>query len=250
MDRRRYIGLLGVSVGAAVTGYTGRGENNATEKASGERTSLDEQRGTGPAEHEQETEEPEEPEVVFGDSELLFDDSGLSLDAYAEVVAENIGDAASGQVKVESRWFDEDGNFLGDDTTYLPTLGAEETWIARVKALTVDAEDIERFEITGEFDKEQPRAPEGMTVKESELEVGEFSASIRGVAENSRDNEVSYVEAMAKLYDDEDQVIGGDWTNETDIPARTDWRFEIRLTQSDRPEEAVHHEVHLDSTAF
>jgi hypothetical protein len=91
-----------------------------------------------------------------------------------------------------------------------------------------------------------------MEVTESELEIGDYSAEITGVAENSREDEIGYVEAHAKIYDDQDRVIGGGYTNETDIPAGRNWAFNIRLSgrATTRAEDAANHVAFLDADIF
>lgn len=253
MNRRTYLAISG----ALCTGLAG---------CSGGSEEIDDSEGDdgGSDNTPEETDEPTateeptptkpsgEPDVQFGEQNLIKDDSGYTTEAYAEVVVENTGDGSAGQVSVNVEWYDADGNYLDDTTGRLPSLDAGEVWVAQVSALSSDPEDIESIEISGEFENAPPVAPDGMEVTESELEIGEYSAEITGVAENSRQDEIGYVEAHAKIYDGQDRVIGGGYTNETDIPAGRNWAFNIRLSgrATTRAEDAANHVAFLDADIF
>ena len=251
MRRRRYLALNG----ALFAGLAGCSEGS-DEIDDPQDTPADNDGGSDDIPEDTEeptpTKPPGEPDVRFGERELVKDDSGYRMEAYAEVIVENIGDGSAGQVAVNVEWYDADGNYLGDSTGRLPSLEAGEVWIAQISTLTSDPEDIESFEISGEFEDSPPVAPEGMQVTESELEIEEFSTQISGVAENNREDEIRYVEAHGKIYDDQARVIGGGWTNETDIPAGRNWAFKIRLSgrARARAEDAVDHVVFLDANVF
>lgn len=193
-----------------------------------------------------------EPDVRFGDRQLVVDDSGFTTEVYAEVVVENTGDAAAGRITLNVDWYDAADNYLEDTSGSLPSLDAGEVWIAQVSALPADVEDIERFELSGEFESNSPVAPEGMQVTESEIEIEEYFAQITGVAENDRDDEIRYVEAHGRIYDGQGRVIGGGWTNETEIPAGRNWAFEIHITgrSKERAEGAADHVAFLDVDPF
>lgn len=243
MRRRDYLGLTGV----ALAGLAGCAEES--DEIDDPQDEDDSGSDDTPTEEPTPTEPSGEPNVQFGDSELVIDDSGVTTDAYAEVIVENVGDGPTGQVTVAVEWYDADGNYLDDNAGQLPSLDAGETWVAQVSAPTSDPENIDSIEVSGEFKNSPPVGPEGMKVAESELEIAEFESIITGVAENRRDDEIGYVEAHGKIYDDQGRVIGGAWTNETDIPAGTDWAFEIILIgRADaRAEDAADHVALLDA---
>lgn len=272
MRRRQYLAWSGILL-SAIAGCSDNSEeindaqDTTTSTESGAPTQTEaptETEDTTETEATTETEDPTETEettqtepageadVQFGERELVKDDSGFSTEAYAEVIVENVGDGAAGQITVDVEWYDADGNFLDNDTGRLPSLEAGEVWIAQVSALTTDAEDIDSIEVSGEFEDSSPVQPKDMRVRESELEVEDYSAQITGVAENNREDEMDYVEAHGKIYDEQDRVIGGGWTNETDIPAGTNWKFEIPLAgrSRERASDAADHVAFLDADLF
>ena len=91
-----------------------------------------------------------EPDLTIQSKERASADTPYH-DSYVEAVVENMGQARSGSVKVTARWFDESGSFIGDRSTYLPTLGVGETWIARI-GLPRNGDQVKDFEITGQYE--------------------------------------------------------------------------------------------------
>jgi len=260
MKRRRYLALSGV-LSAGIAGCSGGSDEiddpqDPPDNNSESSDASDDNSGSSDTPENTDeptpTEPPGEPDLEFRERELIKDDSGYTTEAYAEVIVENIGDGSAGQVTVNIEWYDADGNFLDDSTGRLPSLEPGEVWIAQVSALTSDPEDIESIEISGEFENTPLAYPEGMRVIESELEIEEYSAQISGVAENTREDEMGYVEAHGKIYDGQGRVIGGGLTNETDIPAGRNWAFEIPLTgrSAARAEDAADHIAFLDADLF
>lgn len=245
MDRRQYLSLSGVFF----AGLAGCSEESAIEDPQETPGAADDPT-PGDADSSTPTEPSGEPRVQFGDRKLNKDSSSYSTEVYAEVIVENTGDATAGEVTVDVEWYDTNGNYLDDSTGRLPSLEAGEVWIAQVSAYTTEPEEIDSFEISGEFENSQPVAPEGMQVAESQLDVGEYSSKITGVAENNRDDEFGYIEVHGKLYDGQGRVIGGGSANESSIPAGRDWAFGIRLSgrAEARAEDATEHIAFLDAT--
>lgn len=199
----------------------------------------------------QENEDDEEPtcdpDIRFGEQDLIIDESGFTSRAYAEIVVENVGDAPSGEISVTAAWMDEGGSFIDDDSARLPSLRAGETWFAYVSSL-IDPEDINDFEASGEFEVGHPRSPPGITVTESDYDPGDNE--ITGVAENTREEDIERVEAQGKIYDEGGLVLGGGSTWERDHPAGRDWNFEIRTPRLPGGIESAGYTVVLDARTF
>lgn len=199
-----------------------------------------------------ENSDEEEParaaDLQFGERELVVDESGISPTAYAAAVVENVGGTASGRVSVTAAWMDGSGNFIDDDSIELPSLGAGETWLAYVRALLTDPDEVEGFEVSGEFEVGYPRTPLGMTVTESDFDRGENV--ITGVAENTREADIEGLEAHGKIYDESGTVLGGGSTWEGEHAAGRDWSFEIRTPRLPAGVEPTDHDVMLDARTF
>lgn len=189
-----------------------------------------------------------EADISIEEHELVTDDSGYSVDKWVATTVTNEGDAPSGDVKLSARWYNEDGDFLDDDTERFYTLGPGETWLARVSHLGTGTEDVADYELEGEYETEAPRQPDGVELVEDEMAIAEDDVTVTGRAENGTGEEVGYLEAIAKLYDDQGRVLTSYRTNETDIPADETWRFDISFRSFDRVDAVADHAVVLDAT--
>ena len=128
----------------------------------------------------------------------------------------------------------------------MQTLAAGETWLARIDAVT-DDEEIDDYELTTEIGDEPPQPPADVEVLESELQTGEDEVSITGRVENNTGDRLGYIEAIARVYDDENRVLGDEYTNQTDLPEGETWRFNIDRPVRYRIDEVDDHDVLLNS---
>ncbi|MXV60747.1 hypothetical protein GS429_01400 [Natronorubrum sp. JWXQ-INN-674] len=185
-----------------------------------------------------------DPEIELRDHELVVEEDDFSTDAYISAEVANVGDALSGQIDLEADWYDDDGNYLDDNQEWLQTLEAGETWLAHLHHLG-DSEDVADYELEMEIDDEIPAVPDGFVLEESEMQVGDRSAEIDGLVANETGDEISYIEAIAIIYDEDCVVLGSARTNETGIPAEETWAFDISWRGRDRIEEAAAHRIVL-----
>lgn len=202
-------------------------------------------------EAETETEEPSgEPDVERGKTELVVDDSGFTTDVYVAAEVVNRGDGASGRVTLTVNWFDADGNYIDDSRAYLATLGAGETWLARVTFLGTGAEEVDDFEISGEFETEHPRDPSDAELVDSDLLTGDEEVKITGQVENRSDDEIDYIEVIGKLYDGDGNVLATDLANQSGVPGGETWRFELNWLVFDRADQVADYDVLLNATLY
>ena len=259
MRRRTYLTTIALTTSAGLAGCAGEdGENGSgNEGGEGESTGgTENEESTPPTEEtetrtetetETETAESEgEPDIQTSPGELSVDESGYSPETYVPAEVTNEGEGASGRITLAAEWYDENGDYLDNDTEYLQTLAAGETWLARVDALT-DDEEIDDYELTTEIGDEPPQPPADVEVLESELQTGEDEVSITGRVENNTGDELGYIEAIARVYDDEKRVLGDNYTNETDLPEGETWRFSIDRLARYRIDEVDDHDVLLSS---
>lgn len=199
---------------------------------------------------EEETDTPEsEPNLELASHEMQTVEHEYWTDVYVEAIVENSGDAASGNIEVQADWYDEDGNYLDNDTAYLTTLQAGETWECRVYYLGSDAEEVADYEVGGEFYARSGEInPEGLELLESEMSVRENDddVEVRGRVRNTSGSDQDYVEAIATIYDDDKGVVMGDeFTNVTDFREGETWRFSMTWFGRDRTSRATSHQVYL-----
>ncbi|WP_226479118.1 FxLYD domain-containing protein [Natrinema amylolyticum] len=185
------------------------------------------------------------------DHEMVLDEEGYGTDVYVEATVENNGSTPSGDVDLRVDWYDSDGNYLDNDTAQLTSLGDGERWVARVYNLLTDEADIDDYELEGEFSEDAYEPTDELSLVGSSMNVvdeefGDGELNVRGEVSNDSDAAQSYVEAVAKIYDDDGNVLGDDRTNITDLPGGETWAFTIDYFSRDvdnRAGEAADHEI-------
>ncbi|MFC5970044.1 FxLYD domain-containing protein [Halomarina salina] len=243
MNRRRYLALTGALTTTALAGCSESGETSTVDggkTADPASTDTETPAPTSGTENdvatERATETETEPETATptGEAaleviseELVVDEGEYSTDVYVAAEIENTADVPSGLIELKAEWFDGDGNYLDNSTQYLRTLGAGETWNARVYALMSDGEKIEDYSLGGEFQTQSPNfSPEGLALGETELKVGDNDAVVNGGVQNNRGEEVGYIQAIAKFYNADGAVVGTGRDNVLEVPADRTWSFE------------------------
>lgn len=192
------------------------------------------------------------------DHELVVEEEQFSTTVYVEATVENSGSAPSGTVELQADWYDSDGNYLNNDTGRLTSLGDGETWAARVYYLGTNAESIADYEIEGEFSEDAYEPAENLTLVDSSMNVtkdslGEDQLAIEGEVRNESDDDQDYVEAVAKVYGSDGNVLGDEYTNVTDLRAGETWSFSFDYFSqdvNDRAGEAAEHEILLKSSRW
>lgn len=246
MNRRKLLVGAGTSFTALLAGCTG-----SSDVEGGSRNGED-----GESESSDEPSESANLEIV--DHEMVVDEGQFSTDVYVEATVENTGEVPSGSVRLQIDWYNEDGNYLDNTTGRLTTLGVGETWSARVYHLGTGAEDIADYEIEGEFDEDTYEPPEGVSLVDSSMNVGDDGLGgqevvVEGTIENETDEDQSYVEVVATIYDDSGNVLGDDWTNVTDLRAGETWAFNFTSFSSavrNRANQAADHNIRVKTSAW
>jgi hypothetical protein len=103
--------------------------------------------------------------------------------------------------------------------------------------------------LTTEVEDEPPRPLSDVALLESDLQTSEDEASVSGRVENNTGGELTYIEAIAQVYDGDGNVLGDEYTNETGIPEGETWSFSVEFFGFGRIDEIVDHDVVLDATA-
>lgn len=260
MERRKF---LATAMLATIAGCSGddteemddQADDDTTQTettAEGEdETETEDETATTEDDEDDESDSSGEPSLEITDHELVVEEGDYTTDAYVAATVENTGDAPSGPVELIVDWYDGDENYVDNDSWYLQSLGAGETWAARVYFLGTGAEDIESYEIEGEFDTESPSFdPEGLNLVSHEMKVGDDEAVIEGEIENETGSDVSYVEVIGKVYDADGVVLGDEWTNVSDLPAGETWTFDLSWRGRDRLDQADGYELLVTDSTF
>lgn len=249
MNRRSLLVGTGASLTALIAGCT---ESSDVEGGSRDDEESTDEESTG----EESPSESANLEIV--DHELVVEEGDFSTDVYVEAIVENTGEVPSGAVRLQADWYDGDGNYLDNDTDRLTMLGEGETWSARVYYLGSGAEDIDDYEIEGEFDEDTYEPPEGVSLVDSSMNVeeddfGGMEVIVEGRVENETDEDLSYVEVIAIIYNDSGDVLGDAWTNVTELRAGETWAFDFPHfgpAIRNRAEQATDHNIRIKTSAW
>lgn len=250
MQRREVLYGSGMALTIPIAGCTGSSEDI-------EGGTRDNESAKGESDNEVEDSEADEEEEVEGEPaleiiehELVVDEGEFGTDVYIETLIENTGDATSGNIELQADWYNADGNYLDNARAWLVTLGAGESWEARIYYLGTGSEDVDDYELEGEFDEDPADVnPDGLELLDSEMEVGDDEAIVRGEIENTSGEMQDYVAATAKIYDEDEIVLGDNFTNVTDLREGETWAFEVSWRGRDRVDRAADHELLVfDST--
>ena len=254
MNRRSLLVGTGASLTALIAGCT---ESSDVEGGSRDDEESTDEESTG-EESTGEESPSESANLEIVDHELVVEEGDFSTDVYVEAIVENTGEVPSGAVRLQADWYDGDGNYLDNDTDRLTMLGEGETWSARVYYLGSGAEDIDDYEIEGEFDEDTYEPPEGVSLVDSSMNVeeddfGGMEVIVEGRVENETDEDLSYVEVIAIIYNDSGDVLGDAWTNVTELRAGETWAFDFPHfgpAIRNRAEQATDHNIRIKTSAW
>lgn len=247
MKRRQWLALAGSTLTAGVAGCSGD-----SEEAAGGDTPVENPGGGGSEETATATDsgaEPEtetatsteaagEAEVVITSREVRTEETDYdTVNAYAVFELVNEGDAPSGPINVQLRFYDDSDTILSTRPATARTLGAGETWRGFKKYLDTEGQDVASVRLEAEY-------ASSLTVME-DVEVVESSTSREensnyltstGVLQNNTGAELGYIEAISKFYIEENVIAGAEYTNELNIPSGERWRFENMFDTGFAPE--------------
>ena len=239
MRRRRYLSVLGTATAIPWIGHVGAHQESDTE---------DDDFPCSPDDGAVDT-EGSDPEIQVRDRGITVEEN-FTTDTFVEATVENAGGAPSGRIDIEVGWYDADDNYLGDDRASLQTLGPGETWAAQVRHLGGDDDTIADYELEVEVDDDPPTAADDLVLEESEMRTTEDEVEIEGIIANETGDEVSYIEVIALIYDENCVVLGDEWTNETDVPAGESWAFDMTWLDRRRAEAAAAHRIVVTDSVF
>lgn len=171
-----------------------------------------------------------QPDITLGESSLVQVDAGYETRPMAGVLVTNKGDSTTGAVPITVDWLDSAGEYLASSSTDLRVIGIGETWSARVDPL-IDVDDysvINDFDVSvGDVSPATSINPDNLTASGVELKASESQVLVRGQVQNKRSSTVDYISVTVKVYNKKGEIIGSEWTNETEIASGNAFRFEL-----------------------
>lgn len=244
MQRRTYLAVFAASLaGCSSSGsedpeYEEDGTEAATDTAAaaeGDETATESGQATE-ADTETET-STARAEVVS--AEFVEKETDLGTEKAVTGEVENTGDSRLSYVETTATFLNEDGDVLETSIANVVDLEPGETWEvwttfpgdgADAADGTLDVADASQWSTSNR--------PENVELGDHELvrPEGEFSDPyVDGEATNVGDESVDYVEARAKFYAENGNVLYSTMTNVTDLAADQTWQFELEFlsTNSD-----------------
>lgn len=239
MNRRTFLAIAAVS---GLAGCVSDGESVNTEIAS----PTDALSPTGTTAEATPTPTTSgEADIAIGDSELIVDSGRFTTDVAVEVAVSNQGDDRSGQIRLTAEWYNSAGDFLDSGEETMVSLAPSETWLARIPFVGTQADQVDDYELSGTFEDTPPSVPDGVELRDAQINLQDSGLRITGRVVNGTGSDLSYIEAHGKLYDDSDQALLSEYTNQSEIPAGETWAFEISYLVLDRRDQVSNYEVVL-----
>ncbi len=147
-----------------------------------------------------------------------------------EYILGNNGDSQSGAVNLITRWYDDEGNYIGNDQVSIPNLRSGASWFIQVQTTApfeVDEYDAYVvYETQYSYDELETRS----------VEIDQERSAITGiVSHNQGDN--TGIEIQAVTYDS-GWITHAGTIGDSKVPDE-DWRFNLPLSQVGSEESTV-----------
>ena len=153
-----------------------------------------------------------------------------------EYILGNSGEGQSGSVNLVTRWYDDEGYYIGNDQVSIPTLRSGSSWFVQVETTApfevAEYDAYVEYETHYSYDELETRS----------VEIDQEQSVITGVVSHNQEDETE-IEIQAVTYSSgwithAGRVIDGRIPNE-------DWRFILPLSQVGSEEDSVGENVDL-----
>ena len=184
-----------------------------------------------------ENQNDDETEQVGPEAEIRIESDEWIVEGESiEYVIGNHGEGQSGSVNLVTRWYDEDGNYIGNDQMSVPTLRSGGSWFIQV-------ETTAPFEVAGydAYVDYQPRYSYEELETRS-VEIDQQRSAITGIVSHDQEDETE-IEIQAVTYSSGWITHAGS-VGDSRVPEE-DWRFVLPLNQVGSDETDVGENVEL-----
>jgi len=154
----------------------------------------------------------------------------------AEFLIQNVGEAQSGALTLVTRWYDEEGNYIGNDQVSLPTLHSGKNWLIQVEnTVPFDVADYDAY-----VDYESRYA--SVEVDTNSVEINKEASAVTGIVSHNQEGEAA-INILAITYSS-GWITHLGTVADNRIPEE-DWRFYLSLTQVGVYEDSIGDELEL-----
>lgn len=147
-----------------------------------------------------------------------------------EYILGNNGDSQSGAVNLITRWYDDEGNYIGNDQVSIPNLRSGASWFIQVQTTApfeVDEYDAYvEYETQYSYDELETRS----------VEIDQERSAITGIVSHNQGDDTG-IEIQAVTYDS-GWITHAGTIGDSRVPDE-DWRFNLPLSQVGSEESTV-----------
>lgn len=163
-------------------------------------------------------------------------DEWLEEGREVEYILGNSGEGQSGSVNLVTRWYDDEGHYIGNDQASIPALRSGSSWFIQVKTTApfevTEYDAYVEYETHYSYDELETRS----------IEIDQEQSVITGIVSHNQEDETE-IEIQAVTY-------SSGWITHSGrvIDARVpdeDWRFILPLSQVGSEEDSVGENVDL-----
>lgn len=258
MDRRAFLALSGAALFAGCSGDDGnpdyQSQSPSPTKGGGGNGGGNGGETEGEKETATATEEPTDTatataEIGFTDKSFEKIEGEYRTEAVMTGAIANQGESIAGYVEAVAKFYDSEGSLKETTTDTLLDLGAGETWELWIPYIG-DAAEISDGKLEGSYEQRSTaNKPSTVELVEHSLKPPEDEYSGPRVVGKAKNNggDLSYLEARAKFYADNGNVLASGIDNITNFSGGETWGFEITFSayNSDWGDRVSKHKVAL-----
>jgi hypothetical protein len=150
---------------------------------------------------------------------------------------QNIGSTQSGSVNLVVRWFDESGDYIGNDQRSIPTLHRGSNWYIEVETTApFQASEYGAYvEYESQYDYDD--------LDTHSIEINEEIPAVTGIVSHGQNGKETGIEILAVTYDS-GWITHAGTVSDMRVPEE-DWRFVLPLSQIATDENGVGDELEL-----
>ena len=163
-------------------------------------------------------------------------DEWLEEGESVEYLLGNNGEGESGSVNLVTRWYDDEGNYIGNDQVSIPTLRSGASWFIQVET-TVPFE-VAAYDAYVEYETHYSYEE----LETRSVEIDQQRSAITGIVSHDQGDETG-IEIQAVAYDS-GWITHAGTVGDSRVPEE-DWRFYLPLSQVGSEEPTVGEDLDL-----
>jgi hypothetical protein len=186
---------------------------------------------------EDQNDDADEPEQAEPEANIILEsDEWIEEGESVRYILGNDGEGQSGLINLVTRWFDEEGNYIGNDQVSIPTLRSGGSWFIQVE--TTAPFEVAAYDAYVEYETQYSYEQ----LETRSVEIDQERSEITGIVSHKEEDETE-IEIQAATYNSGWITHAGS-VRDGRVPDE-DWRFVIPLSQVGSDENRVGEDVEL-----